>query len=338
RLIFCHLTASYGRDLALVFETNQYLTDLVFVKNTLEDSGVKLLCEGLKQPNYPNCKVQKLKLSASFLPGSSETIGRYLASVLICNPNLTELDLSENPLGDTGVKFLCEGLRHLNCKVEKQDLNTCYLTDASCVYLFSLLQVSQTLKELFVFANSLRDTGVQHLCEGLCHVNSIIKNLVLSECSLSPACCESLTQVLSSTWSLTRLLLINNKIGDLGLKLLCEGLKQPDCQLKDLVLWTCHLIGECCQDSCNALYTNEHLRVLELSDSALGDEGMQVPCEGLKHPSCKLQTLGLAECHFTGACCGALTSVLSRNENLTLLDLSGNHLKDFGVQMLCDAL
>ncbi|KAB0338276.1 hypothetical protein FD755_025297 [Muntiacus reevesi] len=214
-------------------------------------------------------------MSASFLPGSSETIGRYRASVLLCNPNLTELDLSENPLGDTR-----------NCKVKKQDLNTCYLTNASCVDLSSFLQVSQTLKELF------------HLCEGLWHANGIIKNLVLSECFLSPASCESVTQVLNSTRSLTRLLLINNKIEDLGLKLLCEGLKQPDCQLKDLVLWTCHLTGECCQDSCNALYTNEHLRVLELM---------------------------LAECHFTDACCGALY-------------LSGNHLKDFGVQMLCDAL
>lgn len=58
RLIFCHLTASYGRDLALVFETNQYLTDLEFVKNTLEDSGMKLLCEGLKQPN---CILQTLR-------------------------------------------------------------------------------------------------------------------------------------------------------------------------------------------------------------------------------------------------------------------------------------
>lgn len=46
----------------------------------------------------------------------------------------------------------------------------------------------------------------------------------------------------------------------------------------------------------------------------------------------------LAECHLTDVCCGDLACVLNRNENLTLLDLSGNDLKDFGVQMLCDAL
>ncbi|XP_062940930.1 ribonuclease inhibitor-like, partial [Cynocephalus volans] len=267
-----------------------------------------------------------------------EAVCRYLASVLICNSHLTELDLSENPLGDTGVKYLCDGLRHSNCKVEKLDLSTCYHTDASCVELSSFLQVSQTLKELFVFAGVLGDTGVQHLCEGLQHAKGIIEYFVLSKCSLSAACCEPLAQVLISTRSLTKLLLINNKIEDLGVKLLCEGLKQPDCQLKDLVLWTCHLTEACCQDLCNALYTNEHLRVLDLSDNALGDEGMQVLCEGLKHPCCKLQTLWLAECHLMDACCGALTSVFNGNENLTLLDLSGNGLKDFGVQMLCDAL
>ncbi|KAL4695572.1 hypothetical protein H8959_000667 [Pygathrix nigripes] len=288
RLIFCHLTASCGRDLSLVFETNQHLTDLEFVKNTLEDSGMKLLCEGLKQLNCvlqtlrlyrhlissscgalaavlstnqwltelefsetkleasalkllceglkdTNCKLQKLKLCASLLPEGSEAVCRYLACVLICNPHITELDPSENPLGDIGVKYLCVGLRHSNCKVEKLDLSTCHLTDASCVELSSFLQVSQALKELFVFANVLGDTGVQHLCEGLQHTKGIIENLVLSEYSLSAACCEPLAQVLSSTWRLTRLILINNKIEDMGLKLLCEGLKQPDCHLKDLV-------------------------------------------------------------------------------------------------------
>ncbi|XP_012666815.2 NACHT, LRR and PYD domains-containing protein 3 isoform X1 [Otolemur garnettii] len=392
KLIFCHLTASCGRDLSSVFESNQHLTCLEFVKNTLEVSGMKLLCEGLKQPNCllktlrlyrclispaccgalaavfstsewltelefnetklevsaltllceglkdPNCRLQKLKLCASFLPENSEAVCKCLASVVICNPNLTELDLSENPLGDIGVKYLCEGLKHSDCKVEKLDLSTCCLTDASCVELSSCLQVSQTLKELFVFANAVGDTGVQHLCKGLQHPKCAIENLVLSECSLSAACCQPLGQVLRASQSLTRLLLINNKIEDLGLKLLCEGLKQPDCQLKDLALWTCHLTPACCKDLCNALYTNENLRVLDLSDNALGDEGMRVLCEGLKHPCCRLQTLWLAECHLTDACCGALASVLNRNENLTLLDLTGNDLRDFGVQMLCDAL
>ncbi|GAB5584808.1 NACHT [Prionailurus iriomotensis] len=266
-----------------------------FKLHNLPVSRLHLLCQALRNPC---CKIKDLKLifchltascdsgmrlllCASFLPESSEVVCNYLASVLICNPNLTELDLSENPLGDTGVKYLCEGLRHSNCKVEKLDLSTCYLTDASCMELSSFLQVSQTLKELFVFANTLGDIGVQHLCEGLQHAQGIIESLVL---------------------------------------------------------WTCHLTGECCQDLCNALFTNEYLRDLDLSDNALGDEGMQVLCEGLKHPSCKLQTLWLAECHLTDACCGALASVLNRNENLTLLDLSGNDLKDFGVQMLCDAL
>ncbi|EPY73630.1 hypothetical protein CB1_002684003 [Camelus ferus] len=332
KLIFCHLTASCGRDLSLVFETNQYLTDLEFVKNTLEDSGMKLLCEGLKQPN---CILQTLRLYRCLI--SSASCGA-LAAVLSTNQWLTELEFSETKLEASALKLLCDGLKDPNCKLQKLNLSTCYLTGASCVELSSFLQVSQTLKELFVFANALGDTGVQHLCEGLQHANGVIENLVLSECSLSAACCKSLAQVLSSTRSLTKLLLINNKIEDLGLKLLCEGLKQPDCQLKDLALWTCHLTGECCQDLCNALYTNEHLRDLDLSDNALGDEGMQVLCEGLKHPSCKLQTLWLAECYLTDACCGALASVLSRNENLTLLDLSGNDLRDFGVQMLCDAL
>lgn len=75
------------------------------------------------------------------------------------------------------------------------------------------------------------------------------------------------------------------------LHLLCQALCNPYCKIKDLKLWTCNLTRECCQDLCNARYANEHLRDLDPSDNALGDEGMQVLCEGLKQPSCKLQTL-----------------------------------------------
>uniref|UniRef100_M3XXJ0 NACHT domain-containing protein n=1 Tax=Mustela putorius furo TaxID=9669 RepID=M3XXJ0_MUSPF len=255
------------------------------MESASQDSGTKLLCEGLKQPN---CILWTLRLYRCLISPASCGV---LAAILSTSQWLTDLEFSETRLEASALKLLCEGLKDPNCKLRKFNLSTCYLPDASCMELSSFLHVSQTLKELFAFANAVGDTGVQLLCEGLQHAKTILQNLVLSECSLSAASCESLAQVLSSTWRLTRLLLINNKIEDLGLKLLCKGLKQPDCQLKDLALWTCHLTGEFCQDLCNVLYTNEYLRDLDLSDNASGDEGMQVRCEGLKDPSCKLQTL-----------------------------------------------
>ncbi|MBZ3874246.1 NACHT, LRR and PYD domains-containing protein 12 [Sciurus carolinensis] len=230
RLYRCLISPTSCGALAAVLSTSQWLTELEFSETKLEASALKLLCEGLKDPG---CKLQKLKLCASLLPESSAAVCKYLASVLICNPHLTELDLSENPLGDKGVKYLCEGLRHSNCKVEK---------------------------------------------------------LELSECSLSAASCEPLAQVLSSTRSLTRLLLINNRIEDLGLKLLCEGLKQPDCQLKDLALAECHLTDACCGALASVLNRNENLTLLDLSGNDFKDFGVQILCDALIHPICKLQT------------------------------------------------
>ncbi|XP_073918276.1 NACHT, LRR and PYD domains-containing protein 12-like isoform X3 [Castor canadensis] len=335
RLLFCHLRASCGRDLSSVFETNQYLTDLEFVRSTLEDTGMKCLCEGLQ---HRNCMLQTFGLYRCLISPASCGV---LAAVLSTNQSLTELEFNETKLEASALQLLCEGLKGPYCKLQKLKLCASLLPESSeavCQCLASVLICNPYLTELDLSENPLGDNGVKYLCEGLRHSNCKVEKLELSECSLSAACCEPLAQVLRSTQSLTRLLLINNKIEDLGVKLLCEGLKQPDCQLKNLALWTCHLTGACCQDLCNALCTNEHLRELDLSDNALGDEGMQILCEGLKHPSCKLHTLWVAECHLTDASCGALASVLTRNENLILLDLSVNNFKDFGVQMLCDAL
>ncbi|KAM4818191.1 NACHT, LRR and PYD domains-containing protein 12-like isoform 1-T1 [Thomomys bottae] len=335
KLIFCHLTDACGRDLSSVFDTNQCLTELEFVKNTLDDSGMKHFCHGL---THSHCTLQTLRLYRCLI--SSDSCG-VLAAVLTTNRCLTELEFNETKLEASALQMLCEGLKHPNCKVQKLKLCGSLLPESSeivCKYLASVFIYNQHITELDLSENPLGDQGVKYLCAGLRNYNCKVEKLELSECSLSAACCETLAQVLCFTHSLTKLLLINNKIGDLGLKLLCEGLKQPDCQLKDLALWTCHLTGACCQDLCNALYTNEHLTDLDLSDNALGDEGIKVLCKGLEHPSCKLQTLWIAECHLTDECSGALASVLNRNERLLLLDLSGNNFKDFGIQMMCDSL
>lgn len=42
-----------------------------------------------------------------------------ISSVLSSNQSLVELDLSNNVLGDAGIKLLCVGLKHLFCNLQK---------------------------------------------------------------------------------------------------------------------------------------------------------------------------------------------------------------------------
>ncbi|KAG6924748.1 NLR family pyrin domain containing 3 [Chelydra serpentina] len=107
------LTDAGCGDLAAVFGTNQSLTELDLGYNKLGDAGVKLLCEGLKQ----NCKCCE-KSSTSECGVTAAGCGD-LAAFLKTRQNLTKLYLDNNvSLGDAGVRLLCEGLTHPNCKLE----------------------------------------------------------------------------------------------------------------------------------------------------------------------------------------------------------------------------
>ncbi|XP_028297594.1 NACHT, LRR and PYD domains-containing protein 3-like [Gouania willdenowi] len=73
--------------------------------NDLQDSGVKLLCEGLKSPH---CKLDSLSLSGCVI---TEVGGASLAAALSSNSSsVRELDLSYNHPGDSAVKLLSQTL------------------------------------------------------------------------------------------------------------------------------------------------------------------------------------------------------------------------------------
>ncbi|XP_030418017.1 NACHT, LRR and PYD domains-containing protein 3-like [Gopherus evgoodei] len=161
----------------------------------------------------------------------------------------------------------------------------------------------------------------------------------LSSCKLSFAFPEDLSpKTLFTNKSLEKLDLSANTLGELGLQHLCEGLKHPHCNLQTLLLWQCSLTAACCGDLAAALSTNQCVTELELSGNELGDSGIKVLCEGLKHPRCKLQKLMVWDCHLTNACCGDLSSLLSTNQSLRKLNLNSNNLSYSGVKLLCEGL
>ncbi|XP_064418050.1 NACHT, LRR and PYD domains-containing protein 3-like [Latimeria chalumnae] len=112
-LMRCGLTAGCCEDLSSVLSTNSSLTELNLSWNkNLFDSGVKRLSAGLMDPN---CKLQILVLERC---GLTAGCCEDLSSVLSTNSSLTELHLSYNNLGDSGVKRLSAGLRDPNCKLQ----------------------------------------------------------------------------------------------------------------------------------------------------------------------------------------------------------------------------
>uniref|UniRef100_A0A673LYV7 NACHT domain-containing protein n=1 Tax=Sinocyclocheilus rhinocerous TaxID=307959 RepID=A0A673LYV7_9TELE len=232
RLESCKLTGQSCESVASVLQSsNSRLIELDMSNNELQDSGVKLLSDGLKKPN---CQLKILRLESCKLTGQScESVASVLQS---SNSRLIELDMSHNELQDSGVKLLSDGLKKPNCQLKILRLERCKLTGQSCEFVASALQSSNSrLIDLDMSYNNLRDSGVKLLSDALKKPNCQLEILRLKRCALTGQSCESVASVLQSSNSrLIELDMSHNELQDSGVKLLSDGLKKPNCQLKIL--------------------------------------------------------------------------------------------------------
>ncbi|XP_067284704.1 NACHT, LRR and PYD domains-containing protein 12-like isoform X2 [Pseudorasbora parva] len=167
RFSICNLTAQSCETLSSVLQSSDsVLRELDLSNNDLQDSGVKLLSDGLK-----SCKLEILRFSLCKLTAQSCEI---LSSVLQSSHSvLRELDLSNNDLQDSGIKQLSDGLKR-NCKLEILWLSGCMVTEEGFRYVSSALSSNPShLRELDLSYNNPGDSGVKLLNHPNCKLDKI---------------------------------------------------------------------------------------------------------------------------------------------------------------------
>uniref|UniRef100_A0A8C5GQ26 NACHT domain-containing protein n=1 Tax=Gouania willdenowi TaxID=441366 RepID=A0A8C5GQ26_GOUWI len=221
-LRFCGLSKRSCAALSSVLSSqSSSVKHLDLSNNDLQDSGVKLLCEGLKSPH---CKLDSLRLRfCGLLERSCAALSSVLSSQ---SSSLKHLDPGDNDLQDSGVKLLCEALKSPHCKLDSLRLSSCGLSERSCAALSSVLSSqSSSVKHLDLSNNDLQDSGVKLLCEGLKSSHCKLDSLSLSGCVITEVGGASLAAALSSNSSSVRELdLSYNHPGDSAVKLLSQRL------------------------------------------------------------------------------------------------------------------
>ncbi|XP_047657498.1 NACHT, LRR and PYD domains-containing protein 4E-like [Tachysurus fulvidraco] len=141
------------------------------------------------------------------------------------------------------------------------------LSPAQCSALgFVLLNSEQELDEFI-----LREYALSHEC--LLRLLPVVKASRKSElfqCNLTEESCRVLSSVLSSnSSSLRELDLSHNKLQDLGVKLVSDGLNDPHCTLQKLSLCRCNLTEESCRvlSSVRCIRSKDWFVTIDLEDA-----------------------------------------------------------------------
>ncbi|XDV28520.1 hypothetical protein PO909_031811, partial [Leuciscus waleckii] len=231
KLSDCNISEEGYKALVSTLRSNPlHLIELDLRGNDPGQSGVKELSDVLKDVHYRLKTIRFLKSAAA------QEACDYLTKVLGKSPLLlTELDLSEDILGDLDGEKLSALLMDSHSKVEKIKLNNCELTEKSCSVLATVLSSKTILKELNLNNSRLLNSGVKEICEGLKNPVCELKILKVSNCSITEGGYKALASALRSNPShLIELDLRGNDPGQSGVKELNDLLQDQNCQLKTL--------------------------------------------------------------------------------------------------------
>uniref|UniRef100_A0A2K5PYT8 NLR family pyrin domain containing 7 n=1 Tax=Cebus imitator TaxID=2715852 RepID=A0A2K5PYT8_CEBIM len=253
------------------------------------------------------------------------------------NSNLKFLEVRQSFLSESSVRVLCDHIARNTCHLQKAEIKN--VTPDTAYRDFCLALIGKTTLTHLTLEGHIEweRTMLLLMCDLFRSPKGNLQYLRFGGHSATPEQWDDFSLILKANQSLRRLHLSASLLLDEGAKLLYETVGHPTSLLQKLSLENCRLTEASCKELADVLILSQHLTHLCLAKNPIGDKGVQLLCEGLSYPDCKLQNLVLQQCNITKHGCRALSEVLQGACNLTDLDLSFNHI-GCGLWILCQAL
>ncbi|XP_070622786.1 uncharacterized protein [Erythrolamprus reginae] len=268
----------------------------------------------------------------------TESCSRQLAEVFKKNQRLKMLRLAPKDIDDRAAELLCEGLQHVDCKVEILVLSGEILTESFSRHLVEVLRKNQRLRELTLDLKNPDDKIMEVLCDGLKQPECTIETLNLTEGVITKSGSRHLAEVMRKNQRLKTLYFYLNNEDNEAVEVVCEGLKHPKCTVKTLELAGEILTESCSRNLAEVLRKNQSLKELTLFLNNLDDKIMEVLCDGLKKPECTIETLKLTEGVITKSGSRHLAEVIRKKQRLKTLYLYLNNDDNEAMEVLCEGL
>ena len=184
-------TLSIGYFLSAVSITVSGIFSVNLRNCSISDQGCKFLVRGLSKQFNTHSKITS-QLVVNFRENAIHEEGAYhLAQVLKNTGIVHKLELSDNPIGEDGLKSLCDALS-TNTTLEELKLKNCSLVlkEENGFLLSQLLSTNKSLTYLDLSRSTVTDCN--HLAAGLSN-NKVLKTLNMNRCDLTDQSIQELS-------------------------------------------------------------------------------------------------------------------------------------------------
>jgi Ran GTPase-activating protein (RanGAP) involved in mRNA processing and transport len=135
---------------------------------SFKDEGVCAVCEAIQ--SNKETKLASLNMGKNWIGSVG---AKSVAAMAAVTGALTSLDISNNRMGDDGVKPICEALKQnsslkvLDLNASKSNTSDGEIGPQGAQYLADMLSVNGGLTALDLSSNDLKDEGVSAVCKAI---------------------------------------------------------------------------------------------------------------------------------------------------------------------------